>query len=102
MWPLQLSAIQSAPTTWSWSYITESSGIRADVSYAPSISPNDLRYDAYLNHDIFSYDIWFGKAQSGTPATSASSYEMYVPLSLLRSSLPLSQGREREREKIRN
>jgi xyloglucan-specific endo-beta-1,4-glucanase len=53
---VQLSAIKSAPTAWTWHYDTQSAGIRADVSY----------------------DIWFGKAQTGSPATSASSYEMSV------------------------
>lgn len=56
---VQLSAITSAPTTWDWSYQGASSGLRADVSY----------------------DIWFGKASSGTPASSASSYEIMIWLS---------------------
>ncbi|KIJ49412.1 glycoside hydrolase family 12 protein [Sphaerobolus stellatus SS14] len=56
---VQLSAITSAPTAWSWSYRTQSAGIRADVSY----------------------DIWLGKASSGSPATSASSYEIMIWLS---------------------
>ncbi|KAJ3737559.1 endocellulase [Lentinula guzmanii] len=56
---VQLSNIASAPTTWSWTYETESEGIRADVSY----------------------DIWFGEASSGEPATSASSYEIMIWLS---------------------
>ncbi|KAI0088696.1 endocellulase [Irpex rosettiformis] len=56
---VQLSAVKSAPTSWQWSYLTQSQGIRADVSY----------------------DIWFGKAQSGSPATSASSYEIMIWLS---------------------
>ncbi|KAI0345508.1 endocellulase [Trametopsis cervina] len=56
---MQLSAVKSAPTTWNWSYLSQSQGIRADVSY----------------------DIWFGKAQSGSPATSASSYEIMIWLS---------------------
>ncbi|KAI0067653.1 endocellulase [Artomyces pyxidatus] len=56
---VQLSAITSAPTVWNWTYATQSSGIRADVSY----------------------DIWFGKASSGSPATSASSYEIMIWLS---------------------
>lgn len=27
---------------------------------------------------FISYDMWFGKASSGSPATTASSYEMYA------------------------
>ncbi|KAF8146864.1 endocellulase [Mycena galopus ATCC 62051] len=56
---VQLQNIASAPTTWNWTYATQSVGIRADVSY----------------------DIWFGKASSGSPATSASSYEIMIWLS---------------------
>ncbi|KAF8829374.1 hypothetical protein HHX47_DHR3001067 [Lentinula edodes] len=56
---VQLSNIASAPTSWSWTYETQSDGIRADVSY----------------------DIWFGKAPSGVAATSASSYEIMIWLS---------------------
>ncbi|KAJ3537539.1 hypothetical protein NM688_g6675 [Phlebia brevispora] len=56
---MQLSQITTAPTAWTWTYLEESQGIRADVSY----------------------DIWFGEAQSGTPATSASSYEIMIWLS---------------------
>ncbi|KAF8588001.1 glycoside hydrolase family 12 protein [Ramaria rubella] len=56
---VQLSAITTAPTAWTWSYQTQSAGIRADVSY----------------------DIWFGAASSGTPASSASSYEIMIWLS---------------------
>ncbi|KAA1470417.1 endocellulase [Dentipellis sp. KUC8613] len=56
---VQLSAITSAPSAWSWTYLSQSSGIRADVSY----------------------DIWFGNAPTGTPATSASSYEIMIWLS---------------------
>ncbi|KAI0034867.1 endocellulase [Vararia minispora EC-137] len=56
---VQLSAIKSAPTAWSWQYDAKSQGIRADVSY----------------------DIWFGKAASGQPASSASSYEIMIWLS---------------------
>ncbi|KAK0494833.1 endocellulase [Armillaria luteobubalina] len=55
----QLAAITHAPTTWNWSYLSESSGIRADVSY----------------------DIWFGVAPSGTAATTSSSYEIMIWLS---------------------
>ncbi|KAL5477021.1 hypothetical protein ACEPAI_3208 [Sanghuangporus weigelae] len=56
---VQLSNIVSAPTSWSWTYKTQSSGIRADVSY----------------------DIWLGPASSGTPASSASAYEIMIWLS---------------------
>lgn len=56
---VQLDNIASAPTTWSWSYETQSQGIRADVAY----------------------DIWFGTAPSGSPATNASSYEIMIWLS---------------------
>ncbi|KAF5384524.1 hypothetical protein D9757_006504 [Collybiopsis confluens] len=56
---VQLGNIASAPTSWSWVYNSQSSGIRADVSY----------------------DIWFGNAQSGSPATIASSYEIMIWLS---------------------
>ncbi|KAG7449710.1 endocellulase [Guyanagaster necrorhizus] len=55
----QLASITAAPTIWNWNYITESSGIRADVSY----------------------DIWFGAASSGDPASTASSYEIMIWLS---------------------
>ncbi|KAJ7125186.1 endocellulase [Mycena epipterygia] len=56
---VQLANVASAPTVWDWTYATQSSGIRADVAY----------------------DIWFGKASSGSPATSASSYEIMIWLS---------------------
>ncbi|KAI0260169.1 endocellulase [Gloeopeniophorella convolvens] len=56
---VQLGNVASAPTAWNWTYITESEGIRADVSY----------------------DIWFGVAPQGTAATSASSYEIMIWLS---------------------
>ncbi|KAJ6631520.1 endocellulase [Mycena sp. CBHHK59/15] len=56
---IQLSNIASAPTTWEWYYAAQSTGIRADVAY----------------------DIWFGKSSSGSPATSASSYEIMIWLS---------------------
>ncbi|KAJ6589941.1 endocellulase [Mycena vulgaris] len=56
---VQLANITSAPTTWDWNYDVQSSGIRADVAY----------------------DIWLGKASSGRPATSASSYEIMIWLS---------------------
>ncbi|KAI0311186.1 concanavalin A-like lectin/glucanase domain-containing protein, partial [Amylostereum chailletii] len=52
---VQLSALTTAPTAWSWDYDLQSSGIRADVSY----------------------DIWLGVAPSGTAASKASSYEMH-------------------------
>ncbi|KAJ7099524.1 endocellulase [Mycena belliarum] len=56
---VQLANIASAPTSWNWNYATQSTGIRADVAY----------------------DIWFGKASSGNPATSASSFEIMIWLS---------------------
>ncbi|KAG6835799.1 hypothetical protein H0H93_014589 [Arthromyces matolae] len=56
---VQLSNIASAPTTWNWQYQSESTGIRADVSY----------------------DIWTGVASAGDPATNASSYEIMIWLS---------------------
>jgi len=56
---VQLGNIKTAPTSWTWEYKSESSGIRADVSY----------------------DIWTGVPQSGSPATSASSYEIMIWLS---------------------
>ncbi|KAF5357345.1 hypothetical protein D9758_005913 [Tetrapyrgos nigripes] len=56
---VQLSAIRSAPTIWTWHYGTQSQGIRADVAY----------------------DIWTGVARSGAPASSASSYEIMIWLS---------------------
>ena len=34
---VQLSKLTSAPTAWQWKYETESSGIRADVSYVLSV-----------------------------------------------------------------
>ncbi|KII95623.1 glycoside hydrolase family 12 protein [Plicaturopsis crispa FD-325 SS-3] len=55
----QLSNISSAPTSWSWTYETESEGIRADVSY----------------------DIWLGETPTGDPASAASSYEIMIWLS---------------------
>ncbi|KAJ3564042.1 hypothetical protein NP233_g4312 [Leucocoprinus birnbaumii] len=54
----QLSSIGSAPTSWSWNY-QSNNNVRADVSY----------------------DIWLGNAQSGDPASSASSYEIMIWLS---------------------
>ncbi|KAG8220417.1 putative glycoside hydrolase 12 [Butyriboletus roseoflavus] len=54
-----LSGISSAPTAWNWKYVTESSDIRADVSY----------------------DIWFGTTVDGAQASSASSYEIMIWLS---------------------
>ncbi|KAJ7772073.1 endocellulase [Mycena maculata] len=56
---VQLQNIASAPTSWDWTYETQSTGIRADVSY----------------------DIWFGTASSGEPASTASSYEIMIWLS---------------------
>ncbi|KAL0947552.1 hypothetical protein HGRIS_013646 [Hohenbuehelia grisea] len=56
---VQLQNVQSAPTTWSWNYATQSSGIRADVAY----------------------DIWTGVPSSGTPASAASSFEIMIWLS---------------------
>ncbi|KDQ55806.1 glycoside hydrolase family 12 protein [Jaapia argillacea MUCL 33604] len=56
---VQLSAVTSAETTYDWTYNTQSSGLRADVSY----------------------DIWFGAAETGTAASSSSAYEIMVWLS---------------------
>ncbi|KAF5384308.1 hypothetical protein D9615_003098 [Tricholomella constricta] len=56
---VQLQNINSAPTTWVWSYQTQSSGIRANVAY----------------------DIWTGVPSTGNPASSASSYEIMIWLS---------------------
>ncbi|KIJ65971.1 glycoside hydrolase family 12 protein [Hydnomerulius pinastri MD-312] len=56
---MELSAITSAPTAWNWDYVTQSSGIRADVSY----------------------DIWIGTTPNGAQASSASSYEIMIWLS---------------------
>ncbi|KDQ50910.1 glycoside hydrolase family 12 protein [Jaapia argillacea MUCL 33604] len=64
---VQLSAIQSAPSTYEWTYLTQSSGLRADVSY----------------------DIWLGTAASGNPASSASSYEIMIWLSGLGGIQPI-------------
>ncbi|KAJ7653826.1 endocellulase [Mycena rosella] len=64
---VQLQNIASAPTSWAWNYTTQSAGIRADVSY----------------------DIWFGTASSGSPATSASSYEIMIWLSGLGGITPV-------------
>jgi len=54
-----LASITSLPTTWDWSYTTESSGLRADVSY----------------------DMWLGTSSTGAAASSTSSYEVMVWLS---------------------
>jgi xyloglucan-specific endo-beta-1,4-glucanase len=54
-----LSDITSAPTAWNWEYVSESSGVRADVSY----------------------DIWFGPTPDGAQASSYSSYEIMIWLS---------------------
>ncbi|KIK61271.1 glycoside hydrolase family 12 protein [Collybiopsis luxurians FD-317 M1] len=67
---VQLQNIASAPTTWNWVYETQSAGIRADVSY----------------------DIWFGKAPSGSPATTASSYEIMIWLSGLGGIQPVGSA----------
>ncbi|KAJ7188769.1 endocellulase [Mycena filopes] len=56
---VQLANVVSAPTSWNWTYASQSAGIRADVAY----------------------DIWLGKASSGNPATSASSFEIMIWLS---------------------
>jgi len=56
---VQLQNIQSTQTFWQWHYQTQSSGIRADVSY----------------------DIWTGVASSGNPASTASSFEIMIWLS---------------------
>ncbi|PSR70920.1 hypothetical protein PHLCEN_2v13192 [Hermanssonia centrifuga] len=66
---MQLSQITTAPTVWNWTYLAESEGIRADVSY----------------------DIWFGEASSGSPASSASSYEIMIWLSGLGGIQPVGQ-----------
>jgi len=66
---VQLQNIATAPTAWNWTYQTQSSGIRADVSY----------------------DIWFGAAQSGNPASNASSYEIMIWLSGLGGIQPVGQ-----------
>ncbi|KAH7920699.1 glycoside hydrolase family 12 protein [Leucogyrophana mollusca] len=54
-----LSTITSAPTSWNWEYVTESSGIRADVSY----------------------DIWVGTTPDGVQVSTDSSYEIMIWLS---------------------
>ncbi|KAH8082470.1 endocellulase [Cristinia sonorae] len=56
---MQLSSIKTAPSSWSWSYKTVSSDVRADVSY----------------------DIWTGVPASGDPASAASSFEIMIWLS---------------------
>ncbi|KAG9312193.1 glycoside hydrolase family 12 protein [Chiua virens] len=56
---MMLSGITSAPTVWNWEYVTESSDIRADVSY----------------------DIWIGTTADGAQASSTSSYEIMIWLS---------------------
>ncbi|KAF9022279.1 glycoside hydrolase family 12 protein [Hymenopellis radicata] len=56
---IQLANIQTAPTTWTWNYATQSNPIRADVSY----------------------DIWTGVQQVGQPASTNSSYEIMIWLS---------------------
>ncbi|EJT99464.1 endo-beta-1-4-glucanase [Dacryopinax primogenitus] len=54
-----LSSVTSLPTTWDWSYTSESSGLRADVSY----------------------DMWLGTSSTGTATSSTSEYEIMVWLS---------------------
>ncbi|EIW80354.1 glycoside hydrolase family 12 protein [Coniophora puteana RWD-64-598 SS2] len=54
-----LGSITSAPTAWNWDYVTESDGIRADVSY----------------------DIWIGTTADGAQASADSSYEIMIWLS---------------------
>ncbi|KAI0775594.1 endocellulase [Trametes elegans] len=56
---VQLSNVQTAPTTWEWQYESVSNPVRADVSY----------------------DIWTGTEPSGEPASRASSYEIMIWLS---------------------
>jgi len=56
---VQIGSISSFPTAWTWDYETESSDLRADVSY----------------------DMWTGTAESGTAASSSSSYEIMIWLS---------------------
>ncbi|EIW52355.1 endocellulase [Trametes versicolor FP-101664 SS1] len=56
---VQLSSLKSAPTAWQWEYESQSSGIRADVSY----------------------DIWTGTTPTGNPASAASSFEIMIWLS---------------------
>jgi len=55
---MTLADITSAPTTYNWEYTSQSSGLRADVSY----------------------DIWTGTS-AGDPASSTSSYEIMIWLS---------------------
>ncbi|KAF8905282.1 glycoside hydrolase family 12 protein [Gymnopilus junonius] len=55
----QLSAIQSIPTTWQWTYTSASSNLVADVSY----------------------DLWLSNTPGSTGATSQSSYEVMIWLS---------------------
>ncbi|KAJ7072698.1 endocellulase [Mycena amicta] len=56
---VQLQNVASAPTSWNWTYASQSAGIRADVAY----------------------DIWLGVASAGNPATNASSFEIMIWLS---------------------
>ncbi|THH02955.1 hypothetical protein EW145_g6660 [Phellinidium pouzarii] len=53
---IQLSNLSTVPTSWSWTYKTQSTGIRADVSY----------------------DIWLGPTPDGATASSASAYEIML------------------------
>ncbi|KAJ7429857.1 endocellulase [Mycena galericulata] len=64
---VQLSNISSAPTSWSWNFGTQSSGTQGDVAY----------------------DIWFGQASPGRPATTDSSYEIMIWFSALGGMQPI-------------
>ncbi|PIL34901.1 hypothetical protein GSI_02688 [Ganoderma sinense ZZ0214-1] len=78
---VQLSALKSAPTAWSWTYESQSSGIRAPTcrKSPPPVPISSLRSCWRVHRHR--YDIWTGTAQSGNPATSASSYEIMIWLS---------------------
>ncbi|EMD39505.1 glycoside hydrolase family 12 protein [Gelatoporia subvermispora B] len=56
---VQLSDLASVPTTWQWTYESQSDGLRADVSY----------------------DIWTGVPPTGTAASRNSSFEIMIWLS---------------------
>ncbi|KAJ7646818.1 endocellulase [Roridomyces roridus] len=66
---VQLKNVASAPTVWNWDYTSQSGGLRADVAY----------------------DIWFGNATSGAPASSASRYEIMIWLSSLGGIQPIGR-----------
>ncbi|KAJ7287105.1 endocellulase [Mycena rebaudengoi] len=66
---VQLNKLTSAPAVWSWFYAAQSTGLRANVAY----------------------DIWLGRASSGRPATSASSFEIMIWLSGLGGIQPVGQ-----------